>query len=147
MFKKYYPLVFVFILWSCGAASDDSTVITPSDSISSVVKVRFNSANDTITVLEKGRDAQSQVFEICSLDMSTISGDLTYALKDQNTLQLGSSSFDFKRSLTSPKTEDGVASRIFSVWGNPDIIREGVTLSLELEIEPDQLTFRMNCSG
>ncbi len=147
MFKKYYPLVFVLVLWSCGAATDDSTVVTPSDSISSVVKVRFNSANETITVLEKPRDAQSQVFEICSLDMSPITGDLNYELVDQNTLELGSSSFTFKRALTSPKTEAGVASRVFSVWGNPDIIREGVTLSLELEVEADQLTFRMNCSG
>ncbi|HET9240789.1 MAG TPA: hypothetical protein VFO10_26225 [Oligoflexus sp.] len=147
MFKKFYPLVCVLILWSCGAASNDSTVITPSDSISSTVKVRFNSANDTITVLEKGRDAQSQVFEICSLDMSPITGDLPYNLVDQNTLELGSSSFAFKRALTAPKTEPGVASRIFSVWGNPDIIREGVTLSLEVAIEADQLTFRMNCSG
>ncbi len=145
MFKKYFPLVLVLILWSCGAATDDSTVVTPSDSISSVVKVRFNSA--TISVLEKARDAQSQVFEICSLDMSPITGDLNYELADQNTLELGGSSFTFKRALTSPKTEAGVDSRVFSVWGNPDIIREGVTLSLELEVEADQLTFRMNCSG
>jgi hypothetical protein len=147
MFKKFYPLVFVLILWSCGAASNDSTVITPSDSISSAVKVRFNSASNTITVLEQSRDIQSQVFEICSLDMSPIKGDLSYDLEDQNTLNLGSSSFSFKRPLTTPQTEAGVASRIFSVWGNPDIIREGVTLSLELEIEPDLLTFRMNCTG
>jgi hypothetical protein len=147
MFKKYLPLVFLSILWSCGAASDDSSVIQPGDSISSTVKVRFNSANDTITVLENGRDAQSQVFEICSLDMSPITGDLSYDLVDQNTLQIENSSYTFKRALSPASSQPGVDSRIFSVWSSPDILREGVTLALELEVQPDQLTFRMNCSG
>jgi hypothetical protein len=147
MFKKCLPLVLVSILWSCGAASDDTSVIPPSDSISSTVKVRFNSANDSITVLEKGRDVQSEVFEICSLDMSPITGDLSYQLVDQNTLQLENVRYNFKRALSPAQSLPGVEGRIFSVWSSPDILREGVTLSLELEIQPDQLTIRMNCSG
>ncbi|WP_141732970.1 hypothetical protein [Oligoflexus tunisiensis] len=147
MFKKYFPLVFISMLWSCGAASDGSSVIRPTDTISSSVKVRFNSGSDTVTVLETGRDPQSEVFEACTFSMSPITGDLPYELVDQNTLELGTGSFSYKRALKTPKTEEGVEDRIFSVWGSPDVITDGVTLSLELEVEPELLTFRMNCTG
>jgi len=147
MFKKPYPLLFLFVLWSCGAGSDGSNVITPTDTISSTATVRFNSANDTVEVLERGSDPKSEVFEACTFTMSPITGDLPYDLVNQDTLQLGTGSFSYKRPLKTPQTKTGVASRIFSVWGSPDVITDGVTLSLELEVEPELLTFRMTCTG
>lgn len=147
MFKKFYPIVFLLVLWSCGVGSNDSTVITPTDTISSTATVRFNSANATVEVLERGTDPKSDVFEACTFSMSPITGNLPYTLVDQDTLQLGTGSFSYKRPLKTPQTKAGVPDRIFSVWGSPDVISDGVTLSLELEVEPDLLTFRMTCTG
>jgi hypothetical protein len=147
MFKKSYPGIFVFVLWSCGAGSDDSNVITPTDTISSEARVRFNSTNDTIEVLERGADPQSEIFAACAFTMNPITGALPYDLVDQNKLQLGTGSFDYKRPLKTPQSELGVEDRIFSVWGSPNVLTDGITLSLELEVEPELLTFRMICTG
>jgi hypothetical protein len=145
MFKKYFPLVFISILWSCGAASDESSVTRPTDTISSSAKVRFNS--QTVTVLSADSDPQSDVFEVCTFSMSPITGNLPFELEDQNTLLLGSGTFTYKRPLKSPKTAPGVDDRVFAVWAMPDVTTEGVTLSLEVEVEPELLTFRMICTG
>lgn len=147
MFKKFYPGIFLLVLCSCGAGSDDSNVVTPIDTISSAARVRFDSANETVQVLERGPDPQSEIFEACTFTMSPITGDLPYDLVDQDTLELGTGSFRYKRALKTPQSKPGVEDRIFSVWGSPDVLTDGVTLAFELEVEPELLTFRMICTG
>ena len=86
MLKKFCPLVLLLILCACGAGSNDSNVITPTDSISSTAVVRFNPASSTVTVLDHGPGPQSEVFEACTFSMDTVTGDLPFALVDADTL-------------------------------------------------------------
>ncbi len=147
MIKKFSPLVCVLVLWSCGAGSNESSVITPTDTISSTATVRFNTTTSQVEVLETGPDPKSETFDVCTFSMDSVTGELPYSLLSANTLSFNGANFSFKRSLKSPKTKAGVADRIFSVWGSQDITVEGVTLSQELEIEPELLIFRMTCTA
>lgn len=147
MYQKIFVIASVLTLCACGAESNDSTFVSPTDTISSTATVRFSTVDDTLEVLETGPDAVSKVFEACNFSMSPIQGELTYDLVDANTLKLGSGTFSYKRALKSPEAKTGVDDRIFSVWGSPDKLTDGVTLALELEIKPELLTFRMSCTG
>lgn len=150
MLKKISPLALLTFLCSCGAGSGGTTVVTPTDTISSTALVRFHPSRAVVEVLQTGPDPQSDNPDLttCNFSMDAIRGDLPYALTDDSSnLQLGSSSFGYKRPLANPQTLSGVPDRVFSVWSTPDLVKEGVTVAFELEVQPELLTFRLTCTG
>ena len=150
MLKNLGPMALIVLLTACGAGSNNSNVVTPTESVSSTAVVRFHPTASTIEVLKTGPDPQSDNpdFAACNFSMDPIRGDLPYTLAaDAKTLSLGNSSFSYKRPLKTPASLGGVPDGVFSVWTTPDVVKEGVTVVFELEVEPELLTFRLNCTG
>ncbi len=150
--RSFVSFVFLILLCACGPVSNTTESSSVTDTLTSSSRIQFESDGKTISFLSVGADQSSKVpgLEICAF--TPLSGDsassktLSYLLVDTNNLKLDQKNYSYKRALIPPKTKSGVPDRVFAVWtGTPQTV-SGVTLTFELEIEPELLTFRLNCS-
>jgi hypothetical protein len=142
-------LTVAILLCSCGAESGGSQASSSTDTISSSSTIRFNTDGATLSIVKAGGDVSSKVpglENVCSVSLSNLTNDIPYDLISTTSLEFGPNLYSYKRALKTPKTKAGIEDRIFSVWSSPDRIVEGVTLSFELELEPELMTFRLSCS-
>ncbi len=149
MTKKLTLIACLWFLGACGPESGGSSSSPSTDTISSSSTIRFLSDGETIEVIKAGGDVKSAVpglENVCAVSLSNFTDDISYQLNDQTSLSFGPNTYTYKRPLKVSKTKAGVNDRVFSVWSSPDRVVEGVTLSFELELEPELLTFRLLCA-
>ncbi len=128
-------------LTACGVENSDYTPTR--DSITLKVAASFDVSAQTISVAS-AEDVTSTILSPCVLGVET--RVLAYELLDTNTLLLNGNRYARKSGLNPAESLDGVPDGVFAVWSAESQVYDQVTNQIDIEIHPESLTYRNNCS-
>ncbi len=133
-------------LGACGSGSSSSPYAPTEERVSTSASISFEPLAHLIKLGTRAADGKSASNPLCQISLQDVADELPYELKSQDSLGIGDSLYSYKRALSQAQTLSGVDSRIFSVWTTAPKTIDSTTLTLELSVEPQTLSFTLICS-
>ena len=132
----------LLILTGCGPAAASNYVPTV-DTVTSAADITIDETAQNIHITQAGSTVHGEILEDCEVGFEKL--DFKYSFKSDEELTLGDQSLQFVRSLATTGGFSAVDSRLFAVWKTPTHTKSQLSVSIEVEIHPDQIIYRTTC--
>lgn len=135
-----FPIL-AFVLVACGAGSDGG-YIPVKDTIQTDAPIQISSSQ--IEILEPGPTVSSSLISPCEISFEA--NTISYELLADDQLKIEDDTLTFLRPLATQPHVSGVPDGLFGVWQLPSRVFDGVTFSIEIEIQASKIIYRNNCT-